>query len=443
MSAQHQYEHELHQHHRRRRRRRRRLSGTDWEVFQGIQSLPNTTTTPTTTPYVTTIPSKHWTFVHIPKTAGDSFMKDSPQHMPIGASLQGNFEDSLRSTNRTWPLMVFFRDPTNHVLSQFLECKYDTWGQRQTKGTGFPGYIPNNAAANNANKSSNEYTNVLQGFDEWVQHFVYHACHPDAWKPQYYTLNPPPPGQEQHYGQRVGFNCYDPVNMQSRYMTMAEGGHYASHPYHRFPNATDAIQAMSSAFAVVGIVEYYAASVCLWEYHAGGRQFLTRSCQVCVENNDGNSNSNGKLLLAHKPQTHESHGVPPHSVSMISKETLQQIEQHLTVVDRQLYQASVERFLHDVDVVYQETGVDLLCRPKSKQPQPQNGYSTTTTNTTTTFTVLPASSSSASSSQTISILERYDIILSMVGLLAILMLTYLFRNRNIGSGPPTQASRSM
>jgi hypothetical protein len=370
-------------------------------------------------------------------------MKDSPQHMPIGASLKGNIEESLRWTNRTYPLMVFFRDPTSHVLSQFLECKYDGWGQRVTKGTGFPGYIPNNAASTQPNTLSKEFQNALQGFDEWVQHFMYHAYHPDAWKSPYtYTVNGLPPGQEPHYGERVAYKCYDPFNMQSRYLTTdrrKEGGHIATHPFHRFPNAADAIQAMSSAFEVVGIVEYYAASICLWEYHAGGRRFLTRACQVCVD---------GKLLLAHKPQSHESHGVPPHSVSAISKETLQKIQQNLTVIDQQLYQASLERFLRDVDVVFQETGVDLLCRPpKTKPKQPPNGPSTTTTKNTanatataTTSTVLPASSSSSSSSQNVNILERSDIILSMVGLLGVLMVAYLFRKRQIGSSSSSSSN---
>ena len=36
-----------------------------------------------------------YVFVHIPKNAGASFMKDSPRHLPRGAILRGSHEKAL------------------------------------------------------------------------------------------------------------------------------------------------------------------------------------------------------------------------------------------------------------------------------------------------------------------------------------------------------------
>ena len=99
-------------------------------------------------------------------------------------SLKGNGEqayvkdfmgEKLEIDTKYW-VVVNFRDPMHHILSQFLECKYNPWGKRVTKNTGFPGY--------------GKYNNVMDGFNEWISYF--------ATKPNYYG------------DRKFIFNCYEP-----------------------------------------------------------------------------------------------------------------------------------------------------------------------------------------------------------------------------------------
>ena len=161
--------------------RRRRLSRLDGSVIHGM--VENPTENVPSTQYIRknhsksmsnhTIPhTQSWSYIHVPKTAGDSFMTLSSRHMPTGSSLQGNEEKSYSlTTPKSNPMVLFLREPTEHVLSQFLECKYDSWGQKQTNGTAFPGLM---------NKDD-----TMAGFDEWIQHFLHHAFHPKAQSPPY------------------------------------------------------------------------------------------------------------------------------------------------------------------------------------------------------------------------------------------------------------------
>ena len=109
----------------------------------------------------------------------------------------------------------------------------------------------------------------------------------------------------------------------------------------------------------MGIVEHYPASLCLFEYLAGGRQFLTEGCQLC---------EGGKLRVA-KSLIHEAHNVPPHSIDSISNVTRLMI-QNMTAFDQQLYESARGIFQRHVDQVREETGIDLLCRgtPESLPP---------------------------------------------------------------------------
>ena len=100
-------------------------------------------------------------YIHIPKTAGESFMQDSVNFLPTETMLRGNGERTMEET-RQWKyertkLTVFLRHPWKHVLSQFLECKYDLWGRMVTRRTGFPGKDKETTTA---------------GFSEWLEHFL-------------------------------------------------------------------------------------------------------------------------------------------------------------------------------------------------------------------------------------------------------------------------------
>ena len=72
-----------------------------------------------------------YVFVHIPKNAGASFMKDSPRHLPRGAILKGSHEKALwhgytQHLIRSYPrkrLVLMPRHPMLMVDKQFLTCR--------------------------------------------------------------------------------------------------------------------------------------------------------------------------------------------------------------------------------------------------------------------------------------------------------------------------------
>ena len=98
-------------------------------------------------------------FVHIPKTAGMSFRytinKEGDfdvQHTEL--CFKELFHDYRKSSRQLPFTLSFFRAPRPHVYSQFLECKYDSWGKRVTSRTRFPRH--------NSDKKD---------FETWVDHF--------------------------------------------------------------------------------------------------------------------------------------------------------------------------------------------------------------------------------------------------------------------------------
>ena len=304
---------------------KRRLSALDEQLWNGTLELPYPANNKKHDERAE-IP-EHWTLLHIPKTAGDSLMLDAPKHLPIGTTLTGNCESSLARTKKDAPIVVLLREPTSHVLSQFLECKYDWWGKAQTNGTSFPGM--------------GKLDDVMGGFDAWIKHFVDIARH-------------------RKYGPSVAFNCYDPYNMQARYLAAGvslSGAHLTRQRKDRFPSVTAAKKKLMQQVQVVGIVKHYPASICLLEYHAMGGQLVTPECQVCDETTQKISLATSDALF------HEAHDVPPHSISMISNATRAIIEGEMTRVDKELYRAGLKLFQQEVDAVYEATGVDLLCRP--------------------------------------------------------------------------------
>ena len=73
-------------------------------------------------------------------------------------------------------IFTVLRAPRAHVISQFLECRYDKWGIKVTKQTAFP----------------REGTDPAD-FKLWLKHFA------QGWEPS-----------------MGDFNCYNPTNMQAR-----------------------------------------------------------------------------------------------------------------------------------------------------------------------------------------------------------------------------------
>jgi len=341
---------------------RRALSKADWTTFHGTINMSSVNAH---LPVNATVP-KAFHLIHIPKSAGDSVMQDSPAHMAVGQTLKGNKELPYYATVHTekfWNdpednqrAVVFLREPTSHIFSQFLECKYDTWGQNKTNGTEFPGF--------------GELDDVMAGFDDWISHFANTTASHTADYIQH-GRNP----------KQFAYNCYDPWNMQARYLTLNndtffQNVHFVPSAAHaRQPPLQVAMANLHNPKLILGITSYYAASMCLLEYHALGGQLLTEACRTCGD---------GKLALT-KQQHHDKHGVPAHSTKMITNPVTQHYIQQLTRVDQELYEYALNLFVEELNVVQNTTGIDLRCgRPIKVAP--------TTKKITRTFGMAPQSS---------------------------------------------------
>jgi hypothetical protein len=113
---------------------------------------------------------------------------------------------------------------------RFLMCKYDDWGRR-VRARNFP-------------VGRRGSTKPTEGFSTWVDVFRKHE------KP----------------GSQHDFNCYNPWNMQTRYLVAQRtSGHSWKGGPREGPQAVQAISKLENEVAFVGITEFFSASICLFQ----------------------------------------------------------------------------------------------------------------------------------------------------------------------------------
>ncbi|CAE7206022.1 unnamed protein product [Symbiodinium sp. CCMP2456] len=256
-------------------------------------------------------------FLHIPKTAGTSFFADAMFMIPSNMSFLDNGELSLLGTphvqNETRVVMI--RSPLDHVLSQFLECKFDWWGKRVTAGTDFP-FKPG----------------VYGGLYNWVRHFT------DLKNESVQGF--PPDSKE--WARAVSHNCYNPWNMQSRYLASV-WDHYV--PFDELqPDIKVARQGLQSV-QVVGVPELYVESLCLVHLETHGHLPEGRAC--------------GQQGPIEQIST-ESHYVPNHSISELPDDLLAEMSK-LVRVDAQIYVDALNRFELAARQAADRTGIQMFC----------------------------------------------------------------------------------
>lgn len=215
--------------------------------------------------------------IHIPKTAGSSFYEQHKKTHKFLLRAPGPDEKSFTEYQKRikkkgyYRLFTFFRKPEKHVYSMYLECKYDWWGKRVTKGTKFPRIRHEDVAKG-----------VTPGFDLWLNHFIKHPNTTDM------------------------FNCYHPFNMQTRYMMSNE---IEPHNYdvssHEFNNVTK--QRIKSLW-FFGLTEYYSLTVCAMDLLITG--YSTSECNCTL----------GESPRVTK-EKRITHGVPPHPYKVLSNNT--------------------------------------------------------------------------------------------------------------------------
>jgi len=257
--------------------------------------------------------------LHIPKVAGCSTVQDladiiGREHLwssevCFAASRAANFNHTV----------VMVRRPRDHVFSMYHHCL----------SGGGPGY---NAVLRFMNAAPGQPGFTLpETFGEWIFDWV--------TKPRY--------GNYSTYDD--DFHCYFPKDLQSVRLTCeAPSGR---------PSEVDvqaAIDTMSSA-SLVGVVEAYQESVCLFEAKLTGA--MPKYC-------DCTSPAWGSYQ-----ETEEDHGVKYNdTVDDQPTEVLHGLD-YLTSADRLLYNATVTRFIADVREVEKQFGVKVLCDEQEKSLQ--------------------------------------------------------------------------
>ena len=144
---------------------------------------------------------------------------------------------------------------------------------------------------------------------------------------------------------RADFRCYNPNNMQTRALACPVGAWLAPHwcfqsrqcaDWRSPPPLSVALRSLEQA-RFVGLVEHYAASLCLLHHRVvGGERFRAERVRRAVTN-----------------QSRITHGVGvPHDAVALDHATLALIDR-LTGTDRQLYVAAKSRFLAELDASHQ------------------------------------------------------------------------------------------
>jgi len=249
--------------------------------------------------------------LHIPKTSGTSFGVDVRQVLP---EHEGYFAQEMCLYGPMGAgklpgdeIIAFVRDPTSHIYSQFLECKYDTgwWIARQVADDP-----------------------IMENVTTWLRHFD---------------------GGREH--DEPDTTCYDPYNMQTRALTCEEPAAPSgrtSHYYQGEPNLTLALKSLDSLF-FVGVTDLYHESVCMFFAKTHADQPLPHHCN-CADPDAWNAWTG----------SHSVHSVPAHSNSDLSEEDLRMIGE-LSRLDTQLYEHALARFREEAAEVERRTGTKLLC----------------------------------------------------------------------------------
>ena len=342
----------------RRQRRRRQLSPMDHIDYPGLLiPQPSSQNLAQGTAY--------W-LIHTPKTAGDSILSEGPKHIPVGSTIAGNGEQSFYDTlGSTRNMIVFARDPTSHVISQFLTCKYSPWGRYINENTNFPGY--------------NDLHNVLGGLDDWITYWYQNPYNNSTTTTT--TTTSADYNNKEEKKQPKSLKCYNPWNHQSRHMVynsydddesgddenmkIKSSPHVVTSEHDRIPPISEVLQNLEQV-GTIGIVEHFTASMCILEYHANQRQ-LTDQCTCTYDKEKAKF-----VLKASNNETRETHGVPKYySTNMVTQETIDMIHQ-LTTVDQLYYDHAVKLFTNEIERIQHDTGIDLLCRDNSVEDDGNN-----------------------------------------------------------------------
>lgn len=317
-------------------------------------------------------------YVHIPKAGGISFTEDAEPILQEAGLFQNSREGCYSwaaSHPKVKDVMVMFRHPSRHVLSQFNFCltqwihqyvvDLEAVTDSQYHLRDFPTWVRTWTDLKAANWHGN-FTPQAQRLSKGMAELHRRTVRVKAWsKPPYSARKTTLKEAEwpqlcgggtiwQHA--HVPFMCYSPINVQTQRMS-------CSHPM-VYPEKMDLDLAMRNMreASFVGILEAYQSSMCL--LHAkflGGRMPDYCNCENPaqwakydevreVRNPTDTHLGLSKISSFHQPS------IPPE---------LSRAVEDLTDLDRKLYQAAWKRFVEDARLVHSTTGVRILCNETS------------------------------------------------------------------------------
>ena len=242
-------------------------------------------------------------------------------------------EVCLRPYVRTKRIAMFVRSPRDHVLSQFVHCFHSR--SRKHSATVF--------------LKDDMIQDMTSGFLRWLDHFATIKGQSGCVNTLHSDCNPWNFSEcdEQYKECRIhhDFNCYNPNNMQARYITCDRAQPYAGHYIGNETATPDLRQALKTLQLVkfVGITELYSASVCFFIAKMTGT--IEEYCRC-----DHSRRS------FHHTDMH----APVHSVETFSSDVLQKVDA-LTEIDRQIYETALLRFLDEIREFEQAKNSTLLC----------------------------------------------------------------------------------
>lgn len=250
--------------------------------------------------------------MHIPKTSGTSFNQLYKSKVDFARQSPGPDEKSfsfLKKYDSDYKIVTFFRNPIDHVFSQYLECRFDEWGKSVTKGTLFP-----------RNRKEDYFKGDTPDFDSWLQHF----------KNDPFTTD--------------NFNCYNPKNIQTRYLQTQsiENPHNFLFDSIEF-NEIGKQRIKSMIF--FGLQDYFLLSTCLFDTTVL-EIFDEKKCD-CTQK----KTSKNDLVRI-------THGVPPHSTSVLKKKTKDLIDLFVQE-DQKLFSFAKRIFFFRVQKVEKELNINF------------------------------------------------------------------------------------
>lgn len=249
-------------------------------------------------------------FLHIPKCAGVSFYTEMKEEVKFTDYSPGNNEVCFAYMKKTkgenFPYVTFIRNPLKHILSQYIMCRYSSWGKLETGNKFWKSFRVDNF-------DNNDYS----GFEDWLRYFET-------------TTN--------------SHGCYYPYNLQTRVLTCEKhkGHYYIDNFYYSSEKAFDVLKNLNGVF---GIVEYYPESLCLIKHSLGLEFPIWCEC---------------KYRNLYK-MTHYTHDLPKHSVKTVDSQIMDKAMKFIRH-DVELYYKSLELFFNRINELEKLKNINILCK---------------------------------------------------------------------------------